>query len=208
MHYVEQSYDIKSELVLFLPTPIVKSYYLLWQKSSIIQVCLGSKYASFKYMLYFFVLSPLGFWSKYKDKYSLETRDIFRTQPSIQDGTFWEKGWWTSAVNYFLKKLHLRCLTLFCICLWNLNYFGRKLSILNVRLGSEYAHELLTIFAKSFILHVWLSSRYASNMFKDRQNICDIPVNESFLEMFQAKTEKWFLRNLRKTLLRNNFLQN
>ena len=62
--------------------------------------------------------------------------------------------------------------------------------------------EMLTIFTKSFILGVWLDSRYSSDMFQERQNNCEIPVKESFLE-----TKKVFLKKLlRKTLIRNNFL--
>ena len=44
-------------------------------------------------MLYnFFVLSPLGTRSKYKDKNLLNSRDIFRTQSNIYDGAFLEKS--------------------------------------------------------------------------------------------------------------------
>ena len=73
--------------------------------------------------------------------------------------------------------------------------------------------ELLIIFANSLILDVWLGSRYwvtgfyASDMFKEIQIKCKIPVTESFLEMLQAKAKKWFLRNFWEALQRNDFLQ-
>ena len=72
--------------------------------------------------------------------------------------------------------------------------------------------ELLIIFANSLTLDVWLGSRYwvtgfyASDMFKEIQNKCKIPVTESFLEMLQVKAKKWFLRNFWETLQRNDFL--
>ena len=41
--------------------------------------------------------------------------------------------------------------------------------------------ELLTIVTKSFILDVWLSSSYASDMFKERQNNWEISAKESVI---------------------------
>ena len=41
--------------------------------------------------------------------------------------------------------------------------------------------ELLTIVTKSFILDVWLSSSYASDMFKERQDNWEIPAKESVI---------------------------
>ena len=59
-----------------------------------------------------------------------------------------------------------------------------------------FSPDKVTIFAKSFILDVWLGPRCASDMFfKERQNNCEILVTESFLETLQAKTNKWFLTN-------------
>ena len=48
--------------------------------------------------------------------------------------------------------------------------------------------EPLTIFAKSFIQDVCLSSRYTPNMFKERENNCEIHVKKSFVETLQHKT--------------------
>ena len=45
-------------------------------------------------------------------------RGVFRTLSCILDGTFGKNSDWFSAVNYFSKKLHLRCLTRFWIRLW------------------------------------------------------------------------------------------
>ena len=55
-------------------------------------------------MYNFFALSPLGIRSKYKDKYPLETRDVFRTQSNIYDGTFCEKSSQLKVGNYFGKR--------------------------------------------------------------------------------------------------------
>ena len=44
---------------------------------------------------------------------------IFRTQSNIYDSGFWENSFRLKVVNYFCKKLHLKCLTVFWIRLWS-----------------------------------------------------------------------------------------
>ena len=66
----------------------------------------------------------------------------------------------------------------------------KKNSILNIRLHFEYASGTINYFCKRLHFDVWLGSRYASDMFKNKNR--EKPVKELFLEMLQLRLRNHF----------------
>ena len=69
-----------------------------------------------------------------------------------------------------------------------------KTSSLDALLHYEYASGPVHYFRKRLHLDVWLSSRYASNMFNERQKNAKSFKGLIFRNI-EVKTKKWFLRN-------------
>ena len=97
-----------------------------------------------------------------------------------------------SKMEFFEKKL-------VSLPLFQLFTIYTKSSILDVRLRSDYASEVVIYFCKRLHFDVWMGSRYASDMFKERQKLrktCKWVIFKNVA----AKTKKWFLRNFWENL--------
>lgn len=95
-------------------------------------------------------------------------------------------------INYFRKRLHIRCL----VCT-NIVFVGAKPWIKIYGMTADKRCSWRKIHWKSYIpskIHdrIILSQWRRSN--------CKVPVRESFLNTLQAKTKNWFLRNFRGKL--------
>ena len=71
-------------------------------------------------------------------------KGLFRDLPNIKDSAFRENHERLKAVNYFCRKLHLRCLTRLGIHLWHLHLLYPHRSSINL------SHNFRTLLCKSF----------------------------------------------------------
>ena len=92
-------------------------------------VCLAKFHQIFA-KIHSLILPIFFLWNFFPLKYAKKSweagRDVFRTQSNSLDWVFCgNNSRWLWAINYFCKKLHLRCLTGFWIRLWNLSWTRR-----------------------------------------------------------------------------------
>ena len=79
-------------------------------------------------------------------------KGLFRDLPNIKDSAFRENHERLRAVNYFCRKLHLRCLTRLGIHLWHLHLLYPHRSSINL------SHNFRPLSCKSFfsfLLFLW-----------------------------------------------------
>ena len=79
-------------------------------------------------------------------------KGLFRDLPNIKDSAFRENHERLKAVNYFCRKLHLRCLTRLGIHLWHLHLLYPHRSSVNL---SHNFRPLLYKSFFSFLLFLW-----------------------------------------------------